>query len=342
MKKKLSLKDVFLNEFGKGDPQGASTFQGTGNFGIGNGRQLATTLNPATKRLEDMEQAELNQNVRDLQWSLGKYGNGHGPETGSTTGPVGPNEPTQANYNRGVGRTPTAAMQDIQVSGDPYGGMEEEEELEEQAPSGAQYGAREPSDGRYRDLPGWPPMDTLETDVDWVPSDRDAEMAAYYQDQEENYEERLKDLEAHPDQYLEQMQPYRPMDHFRANVSGIGRADNSEMLVAPEDHLEQEPADYTPQNVGGKGAVIAPKKFVPDDTEVMDMEDLHEMIDRLVREALSEAVREPTPAFTGIHDDTGDGEPVGGSAAFRKSREEVITDLEKPDSGNKLGKKKDD
>lgn len=335
MNKKLTLKNVFFKEYGIGDPQGAATFQGTGNFGIGNNRQLATSINPATKRIEDMEQAEWNQNAQDLNWSLGKGD--------SISGPIGPNEPTQGNYNRAQ---PNSSAQMVKVSNDPYGGrVEEEEELEEQFA-----GAREPSDGRYRDLPGWPRMNTLVEPDEHIPSDNEAEMEDYNNSQEEDYEEFLSGVGVPIEEaYIS----YRPEDHFRGDMSNIGRADNSKFLVAPENHFNPPANTNTPQNMGGKGAVISPKQFVPEDDENApgsvdrwtwegfeeEQMTIEGLVHQMVEEALLETLGSPTPAFTGIHDPSGKGEPKGGSKAFIKNRREVIKDLEKDDLSSKLKKK---
>lgn len=62
----------------RGVYSGAPGFGG-GPYGHGGTKQLAGGLNPATKAIADQEQDELDQNIEDQIWSLGKYVVGSGP-----------------------------------------------------------------------------------------------------------------------------------------------------------------------------------------------------------------------------------------------------------------------
>jgi hypothetical protein len=70
----VALRHLIMNEIYASGPSvnGNITFRG-GPYGYGNKNQLAAPLNPATKKLEDEEQEELNQNVEDLHQGLGLY-----------------------------------------------------------------------------------------------------------------------------------------------------------------------------------------------------------------------------------------------------------------------------
>lgn len=337
--KKRSLKELYSEAIG--DTMGSDTLRGTGNFGMGNTRQLAGGLDPATKKIEDQEQAEINQNIDDLAWSIsGKFR--------EPPKPLGPNEPAQANINRGVGSSPQGGttMSTVDVSLNPYGGddvYDEDESLEEQfmtaPPAGSQ---RTPGDSRYRDLPGFPPMDTLVDPQHHVPSDNRAEMEAYYDDQEEDYQAWLKQKQL--DEDLVQLTPTEPYKMGRRGGDEMVTSD--EWLIDPQDHLNPPTNDDTPSGLGGMGVLVAPKDFVPadwqsakngtDDYTEENFMGLNEIIKQTIQEVFAElglrnSVKTVEEAYTGIDDPTGDGEPKGGSAAFNKNKKEVLADLHKDD-----------
>jgi hypothetical protein len=62
----------------RGITSGAPSFGG-GPYGFGNDEQLAAPLNPATQAIKDQDEDEVDQNVADQIWSLGKYVVGSGP-----------------------------------------------------------------------------------------------------------------------------------------------------------------------------------------------------------------------------------------------------------------------
>jgi len=69
-------KDVLKEQVGGPNFYGDPTFGGTGNFGKGGYKQLATALDPATEKIRKQEESEIEQNVSDQQWSLGKFDQG--------------------------------------------------------------------------------------------------------------------------------------------------------------------------------------------------------------------------------------------------------------------------
>lgn len=90
-------------------------------------------------------------------------------------------------------------------------------------------------------------------------------------------------------------------------------------------HTSLQPAEHSP-GAQTYGNIATPKDFVPEDweqrhpktkEEPIDMDSLEEMIRKMVAEIIREA-------YTGIDDETGKGEPEGGSEAFEKNRKEVL------------------
>ena len=69
-KPKKKIKEIF----GGPSTDGAASFRG-GPYGIGGENQLATNINPATQAIKDQEQDEINQNVEDMHFKLGKFPN---------------------------------------------------------------------------------------------------------------------------------------------------------------------------------------------------------------------------------------------------------------------------
>lgn len=239
--KRLSLKQIFIE--GIGDFYGADTFQGTGNYGVGNQRQLLA-IDPAVKNIQDQEQEELNRNVDHLQARLRKWKKSFG-------GPIGPIEPTQVNINRGIGSNPIGGgsklkLPLVQKLVDVY-----RDELEEQ---------RIPGDWMYRDMRG-NPENSLEAPRRHVPSDRAAEIA---QEMEKSHEDYSEAVENHYEE-LQEAYPYTTIDKIGGDPK-IGRVDPRSNLIYPRDFLSDiKPQDET--NYGNMSTLVAPKKYVPDSFE---------------------------------------------------------------------------
>jgi hypothetical protein len=202
------LSDVFSEGgyAGQGHTSGAESFYGS-YFGFGGTRQLAgKRLNPATQKIEDMEQAEIRQNAEDQQRVNGGYpiprvfpgGDGN---TGISNGTTVPNTiPQMANSAEELGALAAIADEEDVEEG------EGEKELEEQSSAvaqGPQRGAA--SDGFYRNLPGFPRPNAIEKDVDFIPQDEkdidgDGEEDVYLGDDEYVADVlRLNGLELKPD-----------------------------------------------------------------------------------------------------------------------------------------------
>lgn len=128
--------DLFAEQTSGPNFYGDPSFSGTGNFGRGGFKQLAGGLSGPTKDLQDQEQSEINQNIDDQSWNLGKYQLG-GEKMG---------DPVPSIDGRN-GQVESVA----------------EEVVVEQAPY-------DNATSRMRDLPGFPAPNTLVEPRNFVPA----------------------------------------------------------------------------------------------------------------------------------------------------------------------------
>lgn len=141
---KYSIKDIFQLLDEQPSFYGNPSFGGTGNYGHGGRKQLsAIRPNQATQDIIDQEEQELDQNVDDMNWRLGKYDLGGNP-LGNLPGPENPKKT------------------------EFQGGPPMNKALEEQP-------AFDNSVSRQRDLPGFPKMNTLINPKQHVPVDKNEE-----------------------------------------------------------------------------------------------------------------------------------------------------------------------
>lgn len=237
MKKSKYPKLSQLYREGIGDLYGSDTFWGTGNYGIGNQKQLAA-IDPSVKKIQDQEQEEHNANIDNLQGRLGKWKKSFG-------GPIGPIEPTQSDVNRGIGSNPKGGSSKLKTP------MVQKLSQQEQ---------RLPGDGLYRDMRGTP-IDSLEEPVRHVPSDRGVEIDIEMKKSLEDY---MDAVEQHCE-YIAEVYPYTSIAK-QGNVSNTGRVDQGGFLVAPKDFLKDiEAPEDSP--FGQMGVVVSPRDFVPDSFE---------------------------------------------------------------------------
>jgi len=219
-----SLKDL-LREFGTGSIDGEFTFQGTGNYGRGGPRQLVAGLNPATKAIQDQEQAELNQNIEDQAGGLGKFRR-----------KVPPYKLADLVANDEVDTTGTFIEQTL-------------------------VGTRAlPGDHYYRDLPGYPEkVNALEKKVDHVPRYQEAqELEDYYDSQEEYYLDQLEllDIEGLIENLVSETLTslnstywlVRPKDHLEGNPVNDNTQSNitsrTTSLAAPKNFVPEDWESY--------------------------------------------------------------------------------------------------
>ena len=107
---KYSLKKLFLNE--QNNPPnflGNPSFGGTGNYGMSGDKQLAAThRDPITQAVLDQDKEETNQNIKDLNWRLGKY------SLGGEKNPIGPSDtkPTEIK-EQDLGDNSTSRQRDL-------------------------------------------------------------------------------------------------------------------------------------------------------------------------------------------------------------------------------------
>jgi hypothetical protein len=216
-------------------PNGGQTFRG-GPFGTGNKRQLANPLDPSVQALEDMEQAEINQNVED-----------------------------QASINRNLRKGGPAHMQDIHSS----------PELERDMQAAKKYDPiveRNQADQNYTDLPGFPAHNALEAPVQHVPNENlpvDTNRRGSGQDGTEEYivDDIIDELERGEI-------PSQVRKEDAMGTSGGLRHQRKPALppfyVDPEahkdelGHMQQPGAENSPPAT--HGSVLFPKQFVPDET----------------------------------------------------------------------------
>lgn len=223
MKKKIKkIVEEVIKELmaGGSSVDGDPSFRG-GPYGIGNKKQLATVLDPSVQAIEDQEQAEINQNIEDQDWSLRKF---------KKSTPMPPN---------------------------------------------SQLKERNDADARYSHLPGFPRMNALETPVMHVPDENFVvnDLRAGRSDRTEEYliDDIVDELETYGEpEYLKTYNEqgaaggYNFVDQQKSALPPFYVKGNE----APEEqdpmsHLSHPPAEHTA--AGGYGAVIFPKKFVPDD-----------------------------------------------------------------------------
>jgi hypothetical protein len=258
MSKSPKLKDLLENA---GDPMGDPSFRG-GPYGFGGIRQLYV-INPATQAIANQENEDNPLDIDRLSWVMKKYRR------------LPPLEPLDLNP-----RLPAPAA----IKEEDEKKLEEELLLE-----------REPSDGFYRDLPGYPPQpNALVMQVDHVP-DPDGKI-------------NLDPLSGQPLEFLGPTLDFAPIDSIETEnwndlspeevgvvvrtqqsmenegtelqellTPGSGPmmrgANNNQLnsLARPALYISPEEKPYLDEPInplGGMGAIGFPRKYVPDDWEV--------------------------------------------------------------------------
>lgn len=257
MSKTPKLKDLLENA---GDPMGDPSFRG-GPYGFGGVRQLYV-INPATQAIANQENEDNPLDIARLSWVMKKYRR------------LPPLEPLDLNP-----RIPAPAA----IKEEDEKTLEEELLLE-----------REPSDGLYRDLQGYPPQpNALVMQVDHVP-DPDGKI-------------NLDPLSGQPLEFLGPTLDFAPIDSIETQnwddltpeevevviktqkdmgiekelqeilTPGSGPmvrgASNFQVnsLARPALYVSPEEKAYLDEPIsplGGMGAIGWPRKYVPDDWEV--------------------------------------------------------------------------
>jgi hypothetical protein len=208
-----------------GDPSGEASFRG-GPYGFG-GKQQLIVQNPATYDLETAEEEEKDENYEQEKWGLGKHQQ-------SRTPPF---------FNPKVQTTmPDAVREAVRT-------------LVE----------REVSDMLYRDLPGWPRMNTLVQKQEFVPTPDDP---AELDPQSGAPIEKLGPTVFGKEQQLQNEE----MNVWSSTNPGVRGYNNLQInsLARPAVFVDpnQKLDSNDPVNpVGGMGAVGWPRKYVPDDYE---------------------------------------------------------------------------
>jgi len=232
------VKELMGGSFPAYSVDGAPSFRG-GPYGAGHKKQLANTLDPSVKAMEDQEQAELNQNVED-QIRINR------------------------NFKKGV--VPPYKMQD--VDSDP--------ELKRDMAAAKKYdpvvAERNDADMFYTHLPGFPSMNALESPVQHVPNENlpvDT-LRAGGQDGTEEYliDDIIDELEREgkPGNYVQEQGAQGGGNFWNQQKSEL-----PPFYVDPDDqehalemgHMQEPSAEYSPPAT--HGSIMFPRKFVPDE-----------------------------------------------------------------------------
>lgn len=327
---------------GQGHGSGAESFYGT-YFGLGGDKQLAKKPDPTVQKIKKMTDAEAGANFQAKQQRARGYPASRDSLGISDEGGVGASFPGEE-LNQ-VGKSPQKLdsmyitdprkdyWSDKVVEDDPSVLADEEAEEEALAEQlgtaiGGGAGRSVASDSNYRNLPGWPRMNSVEEPFDFIPDvegdvDGDGEEDEYLGDDEYvNDVLRLNGLDFAPGDFkrlfgvstLEEQGSYVSPGYGPEPNKGIERykqgklvrdhePDATKKLIKHVDytqgHTDMASAERSP---GGQayGQVGAPKDFVPEDWEQrhwktkegeeppMDMSQLEEMVQIAVREALDE------------------------------------------------------
>lgn len=249
MNKKIKkiVNEVIKELMGGGSSvDGAPSFRG-GPYGIGAKQQLANTLDPSVQKMEDQEQAELNSNIENQQWGLSKW---------------------------------------QWIKGEPFqdigGNPEHQRDMTSAKRLDPVLDERNDADMQYSDLPGMPGMNALETPVQHVPNENlpVTDLRAGSQDGTEDYliDDIVDELETGHGE-----PGYNKHVRKEGLFSGGGNAtmqmpnhypdpDESDQATDNLGHTNQAGAEQSPS--GGYGAIMAPKKFIPDEvpqeSEILD------------------------------------------------------------------------
>jgi hypothetical protein len=226
-----TIKEVIA---GGGSFHGAPSFGG-GPYGFGNKMQLKTNINPATRKIEKMEQDEVNANVEDQDFINRKFKTGLAPFYKAQDIPRGTDEVDEA----------------------------EKEEI--------QLFERNAADSLYTHLPGFPGHNAIEYPIQHVPEENKMpnNLRAGVHDGTEDYvlDDIIDELEENENR----------LNEFALSGGGGHDAYNKKSALPPffakppevdsEEaeigHLRMPSAEESP--IGSAGAVMFPKKFVPND-----------------------------------------------------------------------------
>lgn len=223
---------------------GNPTFQG-GPFGFGGEAQLAGGLNPATQNIQDKEQEELDQNVTDQIWSLGKYLVGSGPNK-------------FVDFTTGRDAIPTTVTEQSPIDN---------------------------SISRMRDLPGFPKMNSLVNKKQFMPPEEENKDKVYLGPTIDNVplqelissiaEEVLNELLNNPSATFLSRKGWNniQINSLASQKNHLHPGEEPApswrpLFKDPIDPYESEnipPADKSP--IGGMGAIGWPKKYIPNDFE---------------------------------------------------------------------------
>lgn len=222
---------------------GAPSFRG-GPYGAGHKMQLAKQ-DPSVKAMEDEEQSEINQNIDDQAW---------------------------VNNTRKHGARQPTPMQDIHGKAELHRDMTSANKFKKEH---FNINERMGADKFYSDLPGYPRPNAIEYPVQHVPDENMVvtKMRAGRSDGTEEY--LIDDI-------IDELEKEGKPAHYNNVEESFTRASNAAQQRSavppfytdpfePEDEGDDEPighmtepgADHSP--VGGMGAVMFPRKFVPED-----------------------------------------------------------------------------
>lgn len=363
-----------------GGTDGAGSFQGTRNFGRGGVNQLAGKLDPAVDKLKKDRDEEAGANFKQKQTRGRGYPSSRQTLGISDDGDVGPNNAHfPGDELDQVGKTPQKldSMYVSDPTKDYWSGREVEDEpdvladeeknviknegLNEQGGTaiGGGAGRSVASDGNYRDLQGFPRMNSIEEPMDFIPPvegdvDGDGEEDEYLEDEEYVTDVlRLNGLSVKPGNVKKLFQDEELTEWTLRKVfleagsfdsPGYGPAERykqgyweempngDDWLINHVDysggHDDIDAAEHSP-GAHTYGNIATPKDFVPEDwaqrhpktkEEPIDME-TGETIEEMIERLVRESLGE---AYTGIDDETGKGKATGGSEAFNKSRKDVL------------------
>ena len=219
-------------------------YRGTMNYGVGGTNQLYADLDPSVKKIEQQRQKDLESEIENLNWTMGKFMPDYGPDE------FWDQRHTQA--RRGAYQYYLAVTKQKEKDG--------LNTLKEFAPNSIA-----PS-STYRDLPGFPAMNTLEEPMNFVPDESSSIAKKVSNDIEQHWlENALKNLEEqHGYEINEHFCPWdTPAQKYRDSYY---TTNDTNGLSVRKDWLDLDHVDQTP--MGAMGQVIAPKKYVPDDWEL--------------------------------------------------------------------------
>jgi hypothetical protein len=212
---------------------------GTMNWALGGTSQLANGLDPAVEKIEKQRQKDLESEIESLNWTMGKYKPSYGPDE------FWDQRHTQA--RKGSYHFYKAVKQKQRE--------DEFNAIKEDYPSST-----------YKDLPGWPPMTTLENPKRHVP-DETEKMANIQSDKNEKdwLEHALKNMESEYGYSIKEA--FCPWDNLAQRYKYSYYTSNDvNGLSNRKDWLELDEPVRSP--AWGLGQVIMPKKHVPDDWEL--------------------------------------------------------------------------